>query len=63
VALRASPTTSYLASYSNMDREKVGERIVPSDEQITVLFHAEAEPPLGCARAAALGPCDRAPLP
>jgi hypothetical protein len=33
----------YLASYYDVDRQKVGERIVISDEQITYLFHIVQE--------------------
>jgi hypothetical protein len=33
----------YLASYYDVDRQKVGERIVISDEQIAYLFHIVQE--------------------
>jgi hypothetical protein len=33
----------YLASYYDVDRQKVGERIVTSDEKITYLFHVVQE--------------------
>jgi hypothetical protein len=32
-----SPTAGYLASYSDVDMEKVGERLVTSDKQIADL--------------------------
>jgi hypothetical protein len=41
--LRAFPTISYLASYSNVDREKVGEGVITSDEQIADLLHVVQE--------------------
>ena len=34
---------SYLASFSDIDRKKVGEEVVISDEQITDLFHVVPE--------------------
>ena len=40
ICLRASPTTSsYLVSYYNVDREKVEERVLTSNEQIADLFY------------------------
>jgi hypothetical protein len=37
--LRPSAMAGYLASYYDVDRQKVGERLVTSDEQIAYLFH------------------------
>jgi hypothetical protein len=37
------PNTSYLASYSDVNREKIGERVVNNDEQIVDLFHVVQE--------------------
>jgi hypothetical protein len=41
--LRPSAMASYLASYYDVDRQKAGERIVTSDEQIGYLFHVVQE--------------------
>jgi hypothetical protein len=41
--LRPSAMAGYLASYYDADRQKVGERIVTSDEQIAYLFHVVQE--------------------
>jgi len=37
--IRVSPTASYLASYFDVNKKKVEERVVTGDEQITNLFH------------------------
>jgi hypothetical protein len=37
---RASPTACYLASYSDVKREKVEERVATSDKQIIDLSHS-----------------------
>jgi hypothetical protein len=42
-AVRPSVMTDYLASYYDVDRQKVGERIVTSDEQRAYLFHVVQE--------------------
>jgi hypothetical protein len=41
--LRPSAMAGYLASYYDVNRQKVGERIVTSDEQIAYLFHVVQE--------------------
>jgi hypothetical protein len=43
VTVRPSAMAGYLASYYDVDRQKVGERIVTSDEQIAYLFHVVQE--------------------
>ena len=41
--VRTSSTAGYLPSYSDVNSEKVGERIVTSDEQISDLFYVAQE--------------------
>jgi hypothetical protein len=41
--VRASPIASYLANYSDVDMEKVGERVVTGDKQIANLFYVSQE--------------------
>jgi hypothetical protein len=41
--LRPSAMVGYLASYYDVNSQKVGERIVTSDEQIAYLFHIVPE--------------------
>jgi hypothetical protein len=41
--LRPSAMAGYLTSYYDVDRQKVGERLVTSDEEIAYLFHVVQE--------------------
>jgi hypothetical protein len=42
-ALRPSAMAGYLTSYYDVDKQKIGERLVTSDEQIAYLFHVVQE--------------------
>jgi hypothetical protein len=39
LGIRPSAMAGYLTSYYDVDRQKLGERLVTSDEQIAYLFH------------------------